>query len=283
MTLRALAGLLPRSGHVAYNGRAQPRVEDRRVGYVPQGQALLPHLDVQHQVLFGRGADPALAHYWLERLGLEGLEALMPDQLSGGQRQRVSLAAALARRPKLVLLDEPFSALDAPVRAELRREVRRLQLGGLSTVLVTHDAEEAALLADEVLVLSAGRLLQAGSTVEVYEHPASPEVARLLGFQLLTGEVSGRGVRCGRLVVAVECARLDGLEEGAPVTWGVRPEHVTLHPEGGYEGEVVDTAHLGSVTAVTLGFEGGELYARTSRPVGERARFDLEHVRVWPL
>ncbi|HET6963916.1 MAG TPA: ATP-binding cassette domain-containing protein [Acidimicrobiales bacterium] len=279
MTLRCIAGLVPGAGAVAYGGEPQPRVEERRVGYVPQGQNLFPHLDVAAQVLFGRDSEPGLARYWLETLGLGGLEPRRPEQLSGGQRQRVSLAAALARRPALVLLDEPFSALDAPVRAELRQEVRRLQLGGLSTVLVTHDAEEAALLADEVLVVSDGRLLQAGPTAEVYERPASPEVARLVGFQLLTGVVAAGGIRCGDLVVAADC---HDIEDGQQVVWGVRIEQVTLGAGGRYEAPVVDVARLGAVAAVTLSLEGGDLRVRTSEPVWERARFDLDRVMVWP-
>ncbi len=279
MTLRSIAGLVPGAGAVSYDGRPQPRVEERRVGYVPQGQTLFPHLNVTAQVLFGRDAAPGLARYWLETLGLGGLEERRPEQLSGGQRQRVSLAAALARRPTLVLLDEPFSALDAPVRAELRQEVRRLQLGGLSTVLVTHDAEEAALLADEVLVVSGGRLLQAGPTGEVYARPASPEVARLVGFQLLTGVADDGGVRCGDLLVAADC---QNLEKGQPVVWGVRGEQVSLRADGAHEAAVVDIASLGAVAAVTLGLAGGELRVRTAEPVWERARFDLDGVAVWP-
>ncbi|HMC41333.1 MAG TPA: ATP-binding cassette domain-containing protein [Acidimicrobiales bacterium] len=279
MTLRSLAGLLPGAGPVAYAGRPQPRTEDRRVGYVPQGQTLFPHLEVQRQVTFGRHADPALARYWLSALGLDGLEGRRPEELSGGQRQRVSLAAALAGRPEVVLLDEPFSALDAPVRAELRREVRRLQLGGLSTVLVTHDPEEAALLADEVVVLAAGRLLQAGPTREVFARPASPEVARLVGYQLLTGTSDEGGVRCGPLLLAADCQDMD---KGSPVAWGVRPEHITLRADGPYEAAVVDIADFGAGAAVTLALDGGELYARAPAPPAGRARFDLEHVMVWP-
>lgn len=288
MTVRALAGLIRDAGAVEYGGQAQPRVEARRVGYVPQGQVLFPHLTVKEQVLFGVDADRGLASYWLETLGLSGLEERRPDQISGGQRQRVSLAAALARRPRLLLLDEPFSALDAPVRAELRHEVRRLQLAGLSTVLVTHDAEEAALLADEVVVLSAGRLLQAGPTTEVYRRPASPAVARLVGFQILAGVAEAGGVRCGHLLLAGarparSCgAGLHDVPAGRPVLWGVRPEQVTLHAGGRYEADVVDTAPLGDVTAVTLALDGEYLYVRTSEAPGRRARFDLERVMVWP-
>lgn len=279
MTLRSIAGLIPGAGPVEYAGQAPPRVDERHVGYVPQGQTLFPHLDVRGQVLFGRGADPGLARYWLDAFGLSGFERRRPDELSGGERQRVSLAAALARRPRLVLLDEPFSALDAPVRAELRREVRRLQLGGLSTVLVTHDAEEAALLADEVMILSRGQVLQAGPTAEVYTRPASAEVARLLGYQLLAGVVADGGVLCGELLVAADCA---DLVKGQPVTWGIRTEHVTIHDGGRYEAAVADIADLGGVAAVTLSWTGGELTARTSQPVGARARFDAAGALVWP-
>ena len=125
----------------------------------------------------------ALAAYWLDHLHLDGLQDRYPDQISGGQRQRVALAQALCRSPELLLLDEPFSALDAPVRFELRRELRRLQHEtGLATVLVTHDPEEAAFLADEVIVISDGRALQSGSTGDLFTRPSSPEVARLLGI-----------------------------------------------------------------------------------------------------
>lgn len=279
LTLRSLTGLIREAGTVCYGGQPQPRVEERRVGYVPQGQTLLPHLKVREQVLFGTEADPGLASYWLETLGLSGLEDRRPDQLSGGQRQRVSLATALARRPRLVLLDEPFSALDAPVRTELRREVRRLQLAGLSTVLVTHDAEEAALLADEVIVMSGGRLLQAGPTADVYERPTSPDVARLVGFELLGGVAEAGGVRCGHALLAVD---VEGVAHGQPVLWGVRPEQVSVHRGGRYEADVVDVAPLGAVAAVTLALDGGHLHVRTSERVTERARFDLDGVIVWP-
>ena len=152
------------------------------MGYVAQGFSLYPHLTVWQQLLFAEGATPGEAAYWLDHLHLDGLQDRYPDQISGGQRQRVALAQALCRSPELLLLDEPFSALDAPVRQELRRELRRLQHDtGLATVLVTHDPEEAAFLADEVIVISDGRTLQSGSTRDLFARPSSPEVARLLG------------------------------------------------------------------------------------------------------
>jgi ABC-type sulfate/molybdate transport systems ATPase subunit/ABC-type sulfate transport system permease component len=286
LTLRSLAGLIgPAVGPVHYGDDAVEAVatEDRHVGYVPQGQTLLPHLDVTGQVRFGRDADPAVARYWLETLGLAGLEGRRPDELSGGQRQRVSLAAALARRPRLVLLDEPFSALDAPVRAELQRELRRLQVDGLSTVLVTHDPEEAALLADEVIVVEAGRLLQAGPTGEVYRRPASPEVARLVGVEnLLDGTVDHGGVRCGEFLLAAPTGDLD---KGCPVVCGVRADDVAVGGSGRYEAAVADHADLGSVAVVVLALPGGaRLTARTRANPGAMARFDVDpdRVLVWP-
>ena len=124
-----------------------------------------------------------MAAWWLEHLGLEGLEDRYPDELSGGQQRRVALARALAIEPRMLLLDEPFTGLDAPVRDRLRRELRRLQReAGLCTVIVTHDPEEAALLADEIVVLDDGRVLQAGTREQVFRAPSSPEVAALLGI-----------------------------------------------------------------------------------------------------
>ena len=175
-------------------------VNERPVSYVAQGFALYPHLTVWQQLLFGKGSKPETASYFLERLHLTGLQDRYPDQLSGGQRQRVALAQALCRSPGLLLLDEPFSAVDTPVRQELQRELRRLQKEiGLATVLVTHDPEEAAFLADEVIVISGGSELQSGPTKELYRRPSSPQVARLLG--IVNFESSGSRVdgadRCG--------------------------------------------------------------------------------------
>ncbi|WP_249009188.1 ATP-binding cassette domain-containing protein [Conexibacter sp. DBS9H8] len=197
MTLRTLAGLLgPQAGRVHYGGvemtAAAP--EARRLGYVPQGYGLLPGHSVWDQLTFGVHARPARAAWWLETLGLSGLAQRRPEQLSGGQRQRVSLARALAGDPHLLLLDEPFSALDAPVRSQLRRELRRLQLEhNLSTVIVTHDPEEAAMLADEIIVMGDGAILQAGPCAEVFRHPATVAIGELLGVENLGTGVWGPG------------------------------------------------------------------------------------------
>ena len=268
MTLRALAGFLgPRAGVVRYGGTpvsAVP-VEQRHIGYVPQTLGLFPGRTVWQQALFATDADPGLAAWWLRTLRLDGLADRLPGQLSGGQRQRVALARALARQPRLVLLDEPFNALDAPVREELRRELRRLQReAGLSTVLVTHDPEEAALLADEILVVDEGRLLQAGPRAAVFARPASPQVARLLGIQNLAhAAVAAPGVIAAGTVRIT--ADTGSLPAGAEVLWNVRPDHVAVGKQGAYPAVVEDVADIGSITTLAVRLDGGPgLHARVT-------------------
>jgi ABC-type Fe3+/spermidine/putrescine transport system ATPase subunit/ABC-type sulfate transport system permease component len=311
VTLRALAGLLgPGAGTVTYGGADVSRTapERRRLGYVPQGFGLMPGRTVWQQAVFGVGADPARAAWWLETLHLDGLLDRLPEQLSGGQRQRVSLARALAGDPRVVLLDEPFSALDAPVRAELRRELRRLQREvGLSTILVTHDPEEAAMLADEIVVVSDGQVLQSGSCRDVYQHPASVEVGRLLGIDnLFEGVAAGDGVLlagpgCGPDVPGggVPVGLATGLPVGAPLLWQVPPEALRVRPEPSPSdasgstvdlgrGRVTDVVDLGrTVEVVVLLSSGIELRSRTLEvpdlSIGAACRVETaaDAVSVW--
>jgi molybdate transport system permease protein len=185
LALRMLAGLHRATYaemHLGDDDLAAMPAEARRIGYLPQGGGLLPHLPVHRQVGWGVHSDPESAAYWLQRLDLTDLVNRFPDELSGGQRQRVALARTLAARPRLLLLDEPLTGIDTPTRGELRRELRRLQTEArITSVLVTHDPEDVALLADEVIVLDHGSVLQSGSVEEVYRQPDSIEVARLLG------------------------------------------------------------------------------------------------------
>ncbi|WP_375163832.1 sulfate/molybdate ABC transporter ATP-binding protein [Phenylobacterium sp.] len=194
--LRVLAGLeKPDAGEVRFAGEdflALP-VRKRRVGMVFQHYALFRHMTVAQNIAFGlsvrKGSDrpskseiaDRVAHL-LSLVQLEGLEKRYPSQLSGGQRQRVALARALAIEPRMLLLDEPFGALDAQVRRELRRWLRELHdRAGVTTVFVTHDQEEALDLADRVAILKDGQLVQLGTPNEVYEHPADPFVFDFLG------------------------------------------------------------------------------------------------------
>jgi molybdate transport system ATP-binding protein len=220
--LRALAGLIPLSGgHVVLDGqvlddptrRIRVPTERRPVGMVFQDYLLFPHLSALENVAFGlrargRGRAQAreLATAWLDRLGLAGLGSGRPDTLSGGQQQRVALARALATDPRMLLLDEPLAALDVSTRAEVRRDLRRhlRDFPGVNLV-VTHDPLEALALADRLVVIEQGRILQSGSAAEVTERPRSRYVADLVGVNLLRGRGRQGVVELesgGRLVTA---------------------------------------------------------------------------------
>ncbi len=293
IALRALAGLLgPGAGAVAFGPDEVGHLpaEARHAGYVAQSLALFPNKTVWQQLSFGVDADAGLASWWVATLGLADFVDRFPEELSGGQRQRVCLAQALSREPRVLLLDEPFSALDAPVRRELRREFRRLQREcGLSTVLVTHDAEEAAYLADEVVVIADGRLLQAGPCGEVFRRPASPDVAGLLGVDnVQRGWVDAAGLlRCGPVVLTTGRLGAAGSRHPAgPVLWSVSPERVSVGSAlssagvspggtspGGADGiaritaNVTDVADLGTAWQTTVRLPGGpELLARSADP-----------------
>ena len=200
----------------------------RELGYVPQDYGLFPHMTVAEQLAFPVGAQPALARDWLLHLGLSGLEARKPAALSLGQRQRVALARALVRPCRLILLDEPFSALDTPRRRQLRQTLRALQNElSATTILVTHDPDEAALLADEILVLDQGQVLQAGKTAALFSRPASLQVAALLGITNL-----GAGRKCAHARIAigggveliVDPAAIESvLDETVPLLWRIDP------------------------------------------------------------
>jgi molybdate transport system permease protein len=293
LTLRLLAGLSSPDHAcrvVAGTQELQALPAERRgVGYVPQEPSLFPRRTVWRQVTFGVGAQPPLAAWWLQRLGLSGLENRYPDELSSGQRRRVSIARALAMQPRVLLLDEPFTGLDAPVRDRLRRELRRLQIdANLSTVIVTHDPEEAALLADEVIILSDGRILQSGTRETVFRTPGSPEIARLLGIAnanpgLVIGQdrLSSDG--------AVIQAPTGALAQGAQVIWSVRPERVSLDPHGAYTASLLDDVDLGAVRELTISIDGRlELLVRTGSTekltIGQQLSLEvpMADVSVWP-
>ena len=211
--LRVIAGLeTPDEGRVLFDGddATQRAIRERRVGFVFQHYALFRHMSVFENVAFGLRVKPRaerpsaadIAARVKELLALVQLERLAeryPSQLSGGQRQRVALARALAVQPNVLLLDEPFGALDAKVRQELRRWIRRLHDEiGITSVFVTHDQDEALEVADRVVILHEGTVEQDGSPEEVYEHPASPFVYRFLGsVNLFHGRIEGSKVHLG--------------------------------------------------------------------------------------
>jgi len=196
--LRCLAGLdRPSEGSIQFgtetwfDGRSKQFVlpQRRRIGFVPQDYALFPHLSVSGNIAYGlsdvaRSERAARVERTIHWLGLAGLEGRRPDQLSGGQRQRVALARALIREPRLLLLDEPLSALDGPTRLRLREELRQLlkQLA-IPTILVTHDRTEALALGDQLVVMDAGQIVQRGSPHEVFSRPGSLAVAGIVAME----------------------------------------------------------------------------------------------------
>lgn len=253
--LRILAGFeRADAGQVVLDGRditAKPP-ERRRVSVVPQEGALFPHLTVAQNVGYalGRATRRTEVGALLELVGLSGLEHRMPHELSGGQQQRVAVARALAPRPAVVLLDEPFSALDATLRASIRADVRAaLHAAGATAVLVTHDQEEALSAADEVAVMRDGVLVQVGTPEQVYRFPADVDVARFVGEAVVIPATVRDGVLwtpLGHLPMSRPAA--DGM--GTAV---LRPEQVHLVPAGeGLPARVLDTQFYGHDASVHL-------------------------------
>ena len=236
--LRCLAGLeTPSAGRIVQEGTDVTALppSQRDFGIVFQSYALFPNLSVFDNIAFGlvnagqsRAPIRARVTELLALVGLQGQEAKFPAQLSGGQQQRVALARALAPSPGLLLLDEPLSALDAKVRARLRREIRELQSRlGVTTIMVTHDQEEAQTMADRIVVMNHGRVEQIGPPEEIYDRPASAFVADFIGvMNFIDARVSGPGqVRAGTAVLALDTG---SLPDGHPVRLAIRPEHLGL-------------------------------------------------------
>ena len=286
--LRAIAGLYrPAAGRIVSGsdtwfdgaGGIMAPPQARAVGFVFQDYALFPHLSALNNVRLAMHhlAEPectTAAALLLQRLHLDGLEARRPDRLSGGQRQRVAVARALARDPKVLLLDEPFSAVDRMTREPLKEEIASLhRLLAIPIVLVTHDLEEAQALADRISVIDHGRTLQTGTPDDVRLRPASPQVARLTGqtnlFASVVEQVSYAGkpgrVRWGARTLDV--ADTGGVRVGERVTWLVPSDYVVLAETG--EGEtnavsctLADVTRLGERTALMVRAGGDDALLR---------------------
>jgi putative spermidine/putrescine transport system ATP-binding protein len=255
-----------------------------------QAYSLFPHMTAMQNVAFGlqmRHVDAAdrkkRAGEMLELVGLSQYADRYAHQLSGGQQQRVALARALAIRPKVLLLDEPLSALDAKVRSRLRDEIRRVQLEvGITTLFVTHDQEEALAIADRVGVMNKGRLEQLGPPTTIYSRPATPFVAEFVGLTnklegtVRGGEVEVRGVR----IPLVKPDTADG-----PATALIRPEAVSLAADGSgggpLTGTVIAVAFLGATSRVTVDLGDAIVLAQmptadaTAHTAGTRVRLQL--------
>ncbi|MGW0803522.1 ABC transporter ATP-binding protein [Nonomuraea sp. NPDC002799] len=267
--LRCVAGFeRPDSGAVLVDGKDVTNVpaNKRDAGMVFQSYSLFPNLTARDNVAFGLrvrkvpvATRRAKADELLERVGLPAHAGRYPHELSGGQQQRVALARALALEPRVLLLDEPLSALDAKVRVALREEIRRLQLDlGITTIFVTHDQEEALSIADRVAVLRDGRLEQAGAPAEIYDRPATPFVAEFVGaMNHLAGQVSGDHV-----TVLGQLLPVDGPVPADPsVDVLIRPEAVQVTATVDGPAEVLAASFRGASVRLRLAVDGGEVLA----------------------
>jgi molybdate transport system ATP-binding protein len=302
LTLQCLAGLIrPDAGRIVVDDRVlfdsaagvDLPPQHRRVGYVFQGYALFPHLTVGQNVVFGlrdrpRAERQARAAEVIERLGLGGLEHRRPGELSGGQRQRVALGRALAIDPALLLLDEPLSALDAPLRRSLRDELRTILSGwGTAAVLVTHDFTEAYQLADRIVIYEGGRVIQSAPRAELLWQPASEAVARIMGLRNVLHGTVVKAVP-DRIQIAWRGLMLEAVNSptrsylppsDSPIAFFIRPEYVRLirkdrgSPDAAHHmnlmrGRIVGESDFGTVWSLRLRLDAPGTPAQGS--------FDLE-------
>jgi putative spermidine/putrescine transport system ATP-binding protein len=286
-TMRAIAGLIqPQRGTIGLAGRDITRVpaNKREVGLVFQSYALFPHLSVFENVAFGlrlrgiareeltRRTDQAIA-----QVGLDGFERRLPRELSGGQQQRVALARSVVVQPRLLLLDEPLSNLDARLRLEMRSELQRLQRElGVTMIYVTHDQSEALALADRVIVMRAGVIAQQGTPADIYERPVSGFVAQFVGFENML-RVQGNALAGAAGVLPMTFAPEGVAADVAALAW--RPGSVVLG-EGPHEGHVLGASYLGDAVEYLIQSAAGPLKVQTPADrrrfvLGDVVRFDL--------
>jgi iron(III) transport system ATP-binding protein len=301
-TLRLIAGFeTPDTGRViigdrvmadAERGLAVPP-EERGVGVVFQDYALFPHLTVEDNVAFGLHALPRdqrrqRVRAVLDLVGMLDLASRYPHEVSGGQQQRVAVARALAPAPALILLDEPFSNLDADLRAQMRDEVEKVLRGtGTTAVFVTHDQEEAFTIADTVGVLNAGRLEQLAPPEAIYHHPATPFVAEFVGAaDFLPGIVTSEGV----VTEVGVFGNVEGREPGEKVKVMIRPDDITFIPAHDGEAVILRRYFRGPETLYCLGLASGHR-VHSSQPsaaaftTGMRVRPEAHvlHVVTFPV
>ncbi|MDP9295400.1 MAG: ABC transporter ATP-binding protein [Actinomycetota bacterium] len=298
--LRMIAGLeLPSAGRIWMEGveHTNKSVQERRVGFVFQHYALFRHMTVQQNVAFGlavrkesKEIQRKRVEELLELVQLAPFRDRYPDQLSGGQRQRVALARALAPRPKVLLLDEPFGALDARVRQDLRRWLDELHRElGVTSLLVTHDQEEALELAHQVVVMHEGKVEQVGTPTEIYNEPATAFVAGFVGAaNVLEGRVVDGHVEFG----SIRVSGAEHLPEGSDARAYVRPHDIRLADPASNGGTVPATIErmntLGWLSRVSLRLPDGQLLVAHlpheelfGVQPGQQVRVDLRNAKAF--
>jgi len=286
--LRLIAGFeAPSAGEIWLSGQRVSSAdtltapERRGIGIVPQDAALFPHLTVSGNIEFGlrglgKAEKQARVQELLKLVRMEEFADRTPDQLSGGQAQRVALARALANKPALVLLDEPFSALDAELREVLRLEVKAaLKAEGATAILVTHDQEEALSLADRVAIMRSGTIIQVGTPTEIYNAPADLGIATFLGDSvLIDGEVVDGKVHTslGKLTA------LNHIEDGQKGVVAVRSENFYLQPNPNGDSEVIGRVFFGHDAVVDVKTPSQKIRARSNGPFAPEVGM---RVTVW--
>ncbi len=273
------AGTIEIGGRVVASNDQSVPPDKRKVGMVFQDWALFPHLDVAGNIGYGlsKATDrQARVLEILDLVGLSGLASRMPHELSGGQQQRVALARALVPRPDVVLLDEPFSNLDAALRVRIRGEVRQiLKTAGATAVFVTHEQEEALSLADEVALMIEGRIVQVAKPEKLYRHPATREVASFVGeVDFLPGKIAEGRVQCELGVLSSESTLTDAVDVA------LRPEDVILLPDGDSHCKVILREFFGHDQLVTVRLRSGNLVRSRMGPHASFSPGDHVGVRV---
>jgi iron(III) transport system ATP-binding protein len=276
------AGLLPlQQGSVLVDGEVlaepgrNPAPEARPVGLVFQDGALFPHMTIAKNIGFGLPRDShRLVEVWLDQVGLGGLGGRYPHELSGGQQQRAALARAMAPEPRVLLMDEPFASVDIVLRRRLRRDCRRLlRARGTTTVLVTHDPEEALDIADRIAVMEAGRIVQFGTPEDLHERPASAAIGAIFGgAQVMQAVRDGNGLRT--LLGNWPLSSVSGiLPESSELELLIHAETLDCAPDDGGE-LAIDVHPLGVASRVLLVTTGGEeILIQTTSQVEEGGRY----------
>lgn len=268
-TLRLIAGFesadfgsIEIGGKLVSDGNKWIPPEKRNIGMVFQDYALFPHLNVEDNVGFGyKGKDKKeRIKEVMSLVNLDGFEKRFPHELSGGQQQRVALARAIARRPVVVLLDEPFSNLDADLRICMRVEIKRiLKEAGTTAIFVSHDQKDALAISDKIVVMKDGQIQQIGTPREIYQYPENTFVANFVGQTNIIEGIMGDENTVITPFANIKCFHTHGYQAGSKVNISVRPDSFEVHPEGELEGTLLSTVYGGDTIDAVVEVVKGEL------------------------